>query len=269
MNREKLMQAFETYVSDYDLKNPNIYLKYIHTGKVAQNCECIARSLGISGEEADLAWEIGMLHDIGRFEQLRRFDTFIDAVSIDHAKFGADLLFKDGLMERFDPEGAHNELIEKAIRCHSLYRLPEGLTETQNLFCQIIRDADKIDIYRANFETGLDVVYHVTKEELRNSPVSPEVYEVFCQERAIPREITKTVADHLVGHMALTFELVYPKSRELAFQQGYLWKLLQTEFDNPETVEIMEKIRDRIIKWHERISGGFYEKYVNKRYDKI
>lgn len=253
MNRDKLIRAFKEYVSDYNLNDPNIYLKYVHTGKVAENCECIARSLGLPGQEINLAWEIGMLHDIGRFEQLRRFDTFFDNLSIDHAQFGADLLFKDGLMERFDDTGNHYELIEKAIRCHSLYRLPEGLTERETLFCQIIRDADKVDIYRANFETGLDVVYHVTKEELKNSSITPEVYEVFCQERAIPREIRKTVADHLVGHIALTFELVYPKSRELAFEQGYLWKLLKIEFDNPETAELMKQIQDRIVKWLEKI----------------
>lgn len=252
MNRDKLIQAFENYVSGYNLKDPNIYLKYIHTGKVAQNCECIARSLGLEEEDCDLAWEIGMLHDIGRFEQLRRFDTFIDAVSIDHAQFGADLLFKEGLIRAFDDGEKHNDLIEKAIRFHSLYRIPEELSERERLFCQIIRDADKVDIYRANFETGLDVVYHVTKEELRVSAISPGVYEVFCEERAIPRDIRKTVADHLVGHIALSFELVYPKSRQLAKEQGYLWKLLGTEFDNPETVDTMSKIYDRIVKWYEK-----------------
>lgn len=252
MNREKLIQAFEEYVSDYNLNDPNIYLKYIHTGKVAQNCECIARSLGLEAADCALAWEIGMLHDIGRFEQLRRFDTFNDAVSIDHAQFGADLLFKEGSIGTFDAEGEYNDLIEKAIRFHSLYRIPEGLSERERLFCQIIRDADKVDIYRANFETGLDVVYHVTKEELRASAISPEVYEVFCEERAIPRNIRKTVADHLVGHIALSFELVYPKSRQLAKEQGYLWKLLETKFDNPKTVNTMVKIYDRIVKWYEK-----------------
>lgn len=252
MNREKLMQAFETYVSDYNLKDPNIYLKYIHTKKVAQNCEVIAESLALSKKEIDLAWEIGMLHDIGRFEQLRRFDTFFDAISIDHAQFGADLLFKDGLIEQFDDSKDHRELIEKAVRCHSLYRLPDGLNETEILFCQIIRDADKIDIYRANFETGVDVVYHVTKEELKNSRITPEVYEIFCQERAIPREARKTVADHLVGHMALSFELIYPKSRELAYEQGYVWKLLQTEFALSETRELMKQIEDKLRKWYEK-----------------
>ena len=154
MERKTLKEAFEAYVSNYDLSDPNILLKYIHTSKVAENCETIAVFLGLNQEDIDLAWEIGMLHDIGRFEQLRRFHTFFDAQSIDHAQFGADLLFVDGLMKMFDEDDSRYAMIEKAIRCHNRYRLPEDLTERELLFCQIIRDADKVDIFRANYEAG-------------------------------------------------------------------------------------------------------------------
>lgn len=250
MNRKRLIQAFEEYVSNYNLKDPNIYLKYVHTGKVAENCERIAKSLDLSEEDCELAWEIGMLHDIGRFEQLRRFDTFNDSISIDHARFGADLLFLEGLMDKFDEERLNDELIEKAIRYHSLYRIPENVTERELLFCQIIRDADKVDIYRANYETGVHIVYHVTEEEFMECGITPEVYEIFCEERAIPRNIKRTVADHLVGHISLSFELVYPKSRELADEQGFVWKLLDTKFKNPETIDIMNRISEKIRAWY-------------------
>lgn len=249
MNREKLIQAFERYVDSYDLKDPNIYLKYKHTYKVAENCEIIASSLQLLQGDQDLAWTIGMLHDIGRFEQLKRFHTYVDAVSIDHAMFGADLLFKDGLIAQFVEDTSCYELIEKAIRYHSLYRIPEDLCERDTMFCHIIRDADKVDIFRANYETGMPVIYNVTEEELKQSAITPEVFDVFMEHRAIPRNIKKTVADNLVGHVALTFELVYPKSRELTFVQGYLWKLLETEFDNPETAEIVGKMREVIEEW--------------------
>ena len=252
MDRKKIICTFENYVSNYNLNDPNIYLKYKHTGKVAENCERIAKSLNLPMKDIDLAWEIGMLHDIGRFEQLRRFDTFIDTESIDHAEFGADLLFKDGLIEKFDDEKENYELLEKAVRLHSLYRLPDDLSERELLFCQVIRDADKIDIYRANYETGLHVIYHVTKEELLNSEITPEVYQVFCEERAIPRNIRKTIADNLVGHIALTFELVYPESKSMAIEQGYLKKLLETEFVNPETIELMKQISQRMRRFTEK-----------------
>ena len=252
MDRKKIICTFEKYVSNYNLNDPNIYLKYKHTGKVAENCERIAKSLNLPMKDIDLAWEIGMLHDIGRFEQLRRFDTFIDTESIDHAEFGADLLFKDGLIEKFDDEKENYELLEKAVRLHSLYRLPDDLSDRELLFCQVIRDADKIDIYRANYETGLHVIYHVTKEELLNSEITPEVYQVFCEERAIPRNIRKTIADNLVGHIALTFELVYPESKSMAIEQGYLKKLLETEFVNPETIELMKQISQRMRRFTEK-----------------
>lgn len=238
-------------MSNYDLKDPNINLKYIHTYKVAENCENIACSLGLSDEEILFAWKSGMLHDIGRFEQLKRFHTFNDAISIDHAKFGADLLFQEGLLEAFGEE-EQTELLETVIRCHSLYRLPEHLSDREVMFCNILRDADKVDIYRANYDTGVNVVYGVTEEELRLSEITPEVYEVFCEERAIPRNIKKTVADHLVGHVALSFELIYPESLKMAQEQGYLWKLLDTAFDNPKTIQTIKEIRDKIEKWYQK-----------------
>ncbi|MGN0335371.1 MAG: HD domain-containing protein [Lachnospiraceae bacterium] len=251
MLKKKIIAEFENYAGKYDLSDPKIYLKYVHTGQVAKNSERIAKSLQLSEEDTELAWEIGMLHDIGRFEQLRRFHTFQDAVSINHAEFGADLLFREHLIRTFDEDPSKDEMIEKAIRYHSLYRLPEGLTERELLFCRIIRDADKVDIFRANYETGLENVYSVTTEELRNSGITPAVYETFQEEHAIPRNLHRTVADHLVGHIALAFELVYPESRKLAISQGYLWKLMDTPFDNPQTVEIMDQIKNRMKIWYE------------------
>lgn len=244
--KERVMEAFEAYVSKYNLQDPNILLKYIHTKKVAENCEIISKTLDLTEKEIFLAWMIGMLHDIGRFEQLRRFDTFNDAESIDHANFGADLLFTEGLIEQFYLQKEDYPLIEAAIRSHSLYRIPETVTEYERMFCQIIRDADKVDIYRANYDTGICVVYHVTEEQFLNSAVSDEVMEIFMEERAIPRNVRRTVADHLVGHFALSFELVYPVSRKLVKEQGYLERLLATRFQNEETNRAMERVRKKL-----------------------
>ena len=56
MDRKKIICTFEKYVSNYNLNDPNIYLKYKHTGKVAENCERIAKSLNLSEQDIDLAW---------------------------------------------------------------------------------------------------------------------------------------------------------------------------------------------------------------------
>ena len=104
VDRDRALQAFLAYVEPYDSKNPRIALKVAHTLRVAALSDEIARAdvptgPGLTAEDVDLGWLIGLLHDIGRFEQVRRFDTFNDAISLPHAALGSEILFEA-------PEGA-------------------------------------------------------------------------------------------------------------------------------------------------------------------
>lgn len=243
MIKSEFCAAFDAYTSKYDLTDAKILLKYIHTGRVAENCERIAASLGLSDADLELAWEMGMLHDIGRFEQLRRYGTFMDADSIDHAEFGADLLFREGLIDCFETDASRYDLLEKTIRCHSRYRLPENLNERERLFGNIIRDADKADIFRANYETGMEQIYNVTAEDLKNSSITPEVFDAFMEGHAVLRKLKKAPIDHLVGHLSLSFELVYEETRKIVKEQGYLKKLAEYASANPETLRMLELMR--------------------------
>ena len=40
----------------------------------------------------------------------------------------------------------YDEIIKKAIHNHNKLLIEEGLTKEEELFCKIIRDADKLDI---------------------------------------------------------------------------------------------------------------------------
>ena len=53
INRDRVLSIFSEYVSDYDASDPKIRLKIDHTYRVAEHCEEIARSLGMSDEEID------------------------------------------------------------------------------------------------------------------------------------------------------------------------------------------------------------------------
>lgn len=237
MNKNILITEFNNYTKDYDLDDPKIKLKYAHTYRVATLCEVIAKSLNLSDDDVDIAWICGMLHDIGRFEQVRRYGTFFDSKSVDHAQFGADLLFKEGLYERFVNDGDKDkkDLIEKAIRVHNVFRLPEDLSKREMMFSNILRDADKIDILRVNCETPTEDVYNVTTDELKKAEISDDVIKAFKERRCAKRHDRTSAVDYLVGHICLTFELVYPKSLELMFSQGYLFKLLLFKSDNEKT----------------------------------
>lgn len=267
INRENVMEKFKTYTSAYDVSDEKIKLKIYHTYRVAGLCERIAKAEGMAQEEADLAWLLGMLHDIGRFEQLRRYGTFSDAESVDHAALGADILFggnsslktetgkekeqnrlksetqDSGCIRDFISENGEDTLIETAIRVHNAYRIPENQDKRTEKFCHILRDADKIDILRVNVEVPLEEIYNTTTKELRNALVTPEVEESFYEHHAVLRSLKKTPADHVVGHGSLVFELVFPESLRIVKQQGYLEKLLHFETENPKTREQFAGLR--------------------------
>ena len=313
INRKNVINAFAEYVRNYDPSDEKIKLKIDHTYRVAGLCQRIAESLGLSEPDVDIAWLLGMLHDIGRFEQIRRFGTFNDAQSVDHAEFGADLLFKEGLIRKF-AEGYYEEcelarsgneedgqaysrqkdcqegklnsrqgncllaqsdnqsdycqeerkikeflvnndattvddeqiiknnehhnkdtgLLEMAIRQHNKYRVKEDLTERQRMFCDILRDADKVDIFKVNADIPMEIIYDVTTEELKNGVITKEVLESFYKRETVLKSVRRSAVDHIVGHISLLFELVYKESYRQAREQGYVYKLLDFKSDVPE-----------------------------------
>lgn len=253
LNRQAVQKAFREYVSAYDANDPKIALKIAHTCRVASLCEAIARE-DVPEADPDLAWLMGMLHDIGRFEQVRIYHTFIDPDSVDHAMFGADLLFQEGLLAQLVPDAQEvlsdrdRRILETAIRNHNRYRIEEGLTEEEKAYCHILRDADKVDIFRVNCDTPLEEIYNAGTEELLQAGVSEDVKECFLHRTAVERSLRKTVIDHLVGHICLTFELVYPASTRIAREQGYVDRLLSFRSSNPDTQQWFDRMKELIWK---------------------
>lgn len=248
IDRNHVIEAFRAYTAPYCSYSGKVDLKIIHTYKVAENCDRIAESLGLTGLDREIAWLLGMLHDIGRFEQIRRFDTFADSLSIPHAVFGAELLFgPDQLIRRFVPELVDHpdrSIVELAIRVHSDFRIPAGLSERERMFCHIIRDADKVDIFRANLDHPLEVIYNCSAEELLRHPVTEAVMDSVRRHTCVQRSLKRRSIDHIVGHICLVFELVYPMSYRLTEEQGYLNRLLkEIEPTDPHAREQFAEIR--------------------------
>lgn len=244
IDRKKAEQVFADYVENYNSKDEKVRLKIEHTYRVALLCEQIAKSAGCTEYEVELAWLTGLLHDVGRFEQLRNFGTFNDAESIDHAAYGADILFKEGKIRDYIESDEEDELIENAVRFHSAYRLPESFDERTKKFSNILRDADKVDILKVNVDFPLEEIYNVSTEELRNAEVTKAVMESLKEKHATLRSLKRTSVDHVVGHISLVFELVYPESLRVVKEQGYLEELLSFESWNERTRGQFRKIRE-------------------------
>ncbi len=230
IDRETAREAFYAYTSRYDSGNTMIRLKEEHTLCVAENCERIALSLGLEPESVTFAWFIGLLHDIGRFEQVRRYQTFIDSVSVDHAEFGADLLFREGLIKEFHAEDLSEEtlsLLETAIRLHNKLNLPDNLEERTRLFCNLIRDADKADIFRVIAELPFEERIGSSRGLFTEAEeAGREVMDYVRQHRCVPRTIRKTRFEGHISHCCMAFEVVFEETRRIIREQGFLNRLL-------------------------------------------
>jgi HD superfamily phosphodiesterase len=255
INRQKALETFENYVKGYDASDEKIRLKIEHTYRVCGLCNQIAVSAGFDENDVDIAWLMGLLHDVGRFEQLKRYGTFIDSESIDHAQFGADLLFKEGLVRDYIEDNRIDDLLEKAVRFHSAYRIPDEFTEDEKRFANLLRDADKIDILKVNVDFPLEEIYNVTTKELRNCVVTKEVLEAFYDEHAVLRSLKKTPVDNVVGHISLVYELTYPISLKIVKEQGFLNKLMDFKSDLDETNRQFEGIRRKMWEYIDEKMG--------------
>lgn len=145
-----LKEWFYSYVKSYQTDDPehqrNLDLKEDHTRRVCRQITEIGRDLGLNEEEQRLSEIIALFHDIGRFEQYARYCTFLDGRSVNHAEFGVEILREKGVL---NPIGASSrELILKTISNHNLATLPRHGDETCLFFSRLLRDADKLDIWR-------------------------------------------------------------------------------------------------------------------------
>lgn len=238
-------EMFEEYLKDYDLEDGSIQLKIRHTYEVVSKSEYIAKGLGLDEENIQLAKVIALLHDIGRFEQLKLFHQF-DNTKLDHAKYGAEVLFNDNLIRKFVEDNKYDEIIKKSIENHNKYKIDEGLSEIEILHSKIIRDADKIDNFRVKEKDDLkDMFPKIYNEETINyEGLSQNVYETFLNHKCIKLEDRKTIIDYWVCVIAFIFDLNFDISKQYVRDNNYIDKLIdRIEYKNTDTKEKIEQIR--------------------------
>ncbi len=236
MDKKQLTQAFDDYVSNYDAHDVNVSLKIAHTYRVADIAEKVADSVGA---DADFSWLLGLLHDIGRFEQLRRYGTFIDRKSVDHAELGADILFQEGLIDRFTIDDIDidewEKVTETAIRLHNKLSLPDDLAPETKLYARILRDADKADIFRVLTEPPYDGRNERVTSVSRSpqaAGVRDEVMTCVREHRCVPKTFDMTEFESLIASCCMGFELFFPETRRIVSEQGYLDKLMNVPVED-------------------------------------
>lgn len=238
----KSKQELKKYISHYDIVNKRIKVKIGHIERTATIAKEIAQSMDISEEDVKLAELIGLLHDIGRFEQVKRYDTFIDKDSVNHGELGVQILFEEGLIQNFIEDRQYDEIIRKAILNHNRNKEEiETSNEKELLHIKIIRDADKTDIlYMLHYE---DKETAWGSANIEKEKMSDEIYREFMEDKRINYKERKSAVDVLVSHFAYVFDFTDKHALQIVKEKEYFKKLYQRiRFEDKETQERMNEI---------------------------
>lgn len=233
---------FNQYLDQYDRNDDKIKLKIIHTYGVVSAMDYLTEDLKLSDEDAELARHIALLHDIGRFEQLRLYNSFDDSI-MPHAQCSLDILFKGNLIESFLPERTYDPIIYTAIKNHGLYRMEECLNGQALLHSRLIRDADKMDNFRVKDVSDMKTMVDVSEEELGQESITDAVYENFLNHIPILNSERQTHMDMWVSYLGYIYDFNFPSGLKYLMERDYITRLLKrVPYTNQETAGRMEQI---------------------------
>lgn len=248
INIEKAKKFYKEYISNYNPEDPKIALKIAHIYRTAEKAKKIAVNLGLSEEDIKLAELIGLLHDIGRFEQIKQYHTFADSKSINHGEYGVKVLFEDGVIKEFIENRQYDDIIYKAIINHNKNKIEDGLNERELLHSKIIRDADKWDIlYIQTFESVETILDY--DSNYFYGEITPVIYEQCMNQQHIDYSKRKCVEDRLISPIAFVFDIYFDYTLEQIKKDNYLRKMIDRFEYNNKLKEQIETIYDQIVEY--------------------
>ncbi len=224
--------------------NRNIRLKEEHTQGVLTNMNLLTESLALTDHERLLAEAVALFHDVGRFQQYQQYKTFRDADSVNHAALGAKILAEEELLVELPAE--ERQTIIRAVAQHNVFKIPTGLAERDLLFLRLIRDADKLDIWRVFIE------FYAQPDEERASAVglgfpdlpvcSKEVLACLLRHEMVDLTMLKTLSDFKLLQLSWVHDLNFPASFRLMEERDYINKLAATLPATREVAAALESV---------------------------
>ena len=211
------MDLFENYVKKYDMNDTMIKRKYHHSFRVQTLCELIAKDLDMDAEDIRIASLCGIFHDIARFKQAKLFHTFNDLNSINHGDEGA-IIFQNEFSDKLGLDEEKKQIIIKAIKYHNKINIGDDVNEKEELFCKILRDADKVDVlYLLATDSGL--------LKKTDGPISEECEHSFMNKQSINIKVIKNGTEKNILSLAFLWDINFDISKKIIKDNKYYQKI--------------------------------------------
>lgn len=227
-----LKDWFACYCASFRSADPGVQrnydLKELHTRNVCEAARIIARG---GGERRELLAEVAALcHDLGRFPQFRDYGTFLDSESVNHAHLSAQVVAGNRVLDFLSV--SERDSVMTAVRLHNAFEVPPGLAPEAEDLLRLVRDADKVDIWRVFID------YFDAPEDERASGAglgfpdlpscSPEVLATARAGRTVQLSALKSLNDFKVLQLSWVYDINFGNTLQLIKERRLLERLAAT-----------------------------------------
>lgn len=242
----RIKEHFSRYVAGFYDMDPeglrNIRLKEEHTLKVAAVMDSLTEGEEMTEQQRLVAAACAICHDLGRFPQYRRWRTFRDSESDNHARLSVEVIREERFLDGLSAD--EQEIVEEAVRFHNLFTLPEQSFSSKGTFIRLIRDADKLDIWRVFLE-----YFHLPEEERASAAglglpdlpeVTPPCLGALAAGTIVRLDQARVLNDFKLLQISWVYDLNFVTSYHLLLEQRFLEQVAETL---PDTKEVREAVK--------------------------
>jgi hypothetical protein len=255
---DRLRNWFEAYTRTFVLDDregqKNIDLKIAHTARVCSSIVRIAEGEAQGYHETLIAETAALFHDIGRFPQYIQYRTFRDSISVNHGRLGADVLRQEHVLDHLSEE--EQAAIINAVQFHNAFAVPELDNQKHVRLLRMVRDADKLDIWRifiGFFEGDRADIPSEAAMGLPDLPgYSDEVLRDIDRGHTASMMHLRTLNDFKLMLMSWAYDINFSTSIRLLAEQDYINRLSALL---PRT-EALSRTRSSVLSYIGERSGG-------------
>lgn len=221
--------------------------KHEHTYRTCEEILLLADAIGLDENQKRVAEVVALFHDVGRFPQFARYRTYNDARSVDHSRLSVEVLREEGVLDVLQRE--ERQWVETAIEQHGRKVIRPDLKGQALLFTKLIRDADKLDIFRILLDRHRQ--YEADPEGVPIEPglsmasdYSPQVLDAVVNRQTVAYDDMRTISDMRLLQIGWVYDMNFPASLARLRQRGFLEDLFAYLTQTQEVLDLRDTIRE-------------------------
>ena len=157
-------------------------------------------------------------------------------------------LKSNNFIEEFVSDETIQNIILVAIHNHNKFVIENGLDEKTNLFCKIIRDADKLDIFD-NFIKMESKIKHT------ETLISSKVLDSLLNNHAIKDIDMQTEMDYYLRQVGMLYDLNFLYSINYIKQNNIAYNLIDRIIDkNDHENDNLCRIKQKVLQFIEKVN---------------